>query len=84
MIMEVCSVYDSVSGVYARPIFVVSKGAAVRLFYDEVNRDAADNALNKHPEDFSLWHLGSFDDTACRFMLLPAAVELCDALSGKI
>jgi hypothetical protein len=29
-----------------------------------VNRDAADNQLFQHPDDFDLFCLGSFDDAA--------------------
>lgn len=63
MKMIVCSVFDSVSGLYARPIYVPSAGAAVRMFTDEVNRDASDNAMFKHASDFQLYQMGEFEDT---------------------
>lgn len=61
-VMAVC---DSASELYARPMFVPARGAGVRGFTDEVNRKAADvaeNPLNAHPEHFSLYVLGEFDD----------------------
>lgn len=64
MVMRVLSVFDSASGVFARPIFVASVGAGLRMFGDEVNRVAADNVMNGHPSDFQLFDLGTFDDVA--------------------
>lgn len=62
MMLEVCAVFDTASGVYARPIFVASVGVGVRMFTDEVNRVAVDNVMNQHPGDFQLFHLATFDD----------------------
>ena len=43
--------------------FPVTIGAVgVRSFSDEVNNDREDNQINKHPSDFSLYELGSYDD----------------------
>ncbi|WNK13123.1 MAG: nonstructural protein [Microvirus sp.] len=62
-IKQVCSVYDSASRLYGQPFFVPAVAAAVRSVGDEANRADKDNALYQHPEDFSLFHLGSFDDS---------------------
>lgn len=59
----ICSVYDSASGVFGRPIFVAARGQAVRSFTDEVGRKERDNALAMHPEDFTLYFVGTFDET---------------------
>lgn len=62
--VTVCAVFDSAVQAYQQPIFVKAIGAAMRMFTDEVNRAAADNAFNKHPEDFALWYLCDyFEDT---------------------
>lgn len=60
----IVSVRDGASGAFGRPFFVTARGQAIRSFQDEVNRQAADNDLNKHPEDFDLYLLGAFDDNA--------------------
>lgn len=57
------AVFDSASQAYGRPFFVQSRGVAVRSFTDEVRRVDPNNDLNKHPEDFTLVHLGTFDDS---------------------
>ena len=61
---KLVSVFDSASGVYARPFPVVAIGQAMRDFTDEINRDDKDNALFKHPEDYALFVLGDFDDSS--------------------
>ena len=55
MIMQIFAVYDTASGSFARPMFVASRGVALRVFSDEVNRKADDNMLFNHPEDFQLF-----------------------------
>lgn len=62
MVYEICAVFDSAVNCYARPVFVASVRVAVRQFQDEVNRVSEDNPMNRHPEDFSLYHLGTFED----------------------
>lgn len=63
----VCSVHDSASGVFGRPFYVVARAQAIRSFTDEVQRQAADNELNKHPSDFVLYELAEFDDVSGQF-----------------
>jgi len=67
MIMVVCSVFDRAVGAYGRPLFMQSKGVAIRSFSDECKRVADDNQMNKHPQDFSLFELGTWDDQTGKF-----------------
>ena len=60
--LAVCAVRDVKVGAFARPIFVPSRGVAIRQFQDEVSRAADDNVMFKHPKDFELYFLGVFDD----------------------
>ncbi len=62
MKMVIVSILDSAAGAYGRPAFVASEGVAVRQFQDEVNRASDDNQLYKHPDDFYLYYLGTYDD----------------------
>lgn len=62
MIQHICTVFDSAAQVFGRPMFVPRIEVARRAFVDEVNRKAADNQLNAHPEDFGLYAVGTFDD----------------------
>jgi len=61
VIYNVCSVRDRAVDSYGNPFFVQAVGQAVRSFSDEINRRADDNQLNKHPEDFDLYTLGTFN-----------------------
>lgn len=60
--LVVVSVKDSAIDAFLRPFCVQAIGQAVRSFTDEVNRSAADNSMWQHPEDYSLWYLGTFDE----------------------
>lgn len=59
---KVISVFDTAAQVFARPFFVTATGQAIRDFTDEINREAQDNPLFRHPDDFILYQLGEFDD----------------------
>lgn len=67
MKLVVCSVFDNKLGAYARPMFTPSRGVAIRSFQDELQRQADDNIMAKHPDDFSLHCLGTFDDENGQF-----------------
>ncbi|UOF78993.1 DNA binding protein vP5 [Microviridae sp.] len=69
MLQFVVSVKDRAADVFNRPFFVPHRNVAVRDFTDEVNRSAADNPLNKHPDDFDLYILGTFDDNNGEFYM---------------
>lgn len=69
MKLHVIVVRDTAADVYGQPQFVLSVGAAVRSFGDEVNRSDPNNALFNHPEDFLMFEVGVFDDNTCEFVL---------------
>lgn len=69
MKLEIFSIHDSATEMYGRPFFMVARGQALRSFKDEINRVDNSNDLAKHPDDFSLYHLGSFDDNTGSFQL---------------
>lgn len=79
MVQLVCAVFDQAAGVFGRPIFVAALGLASRSFADEVNRVGDGNSMNAHPQDFSLFHLGSFDDESGRLVSLEAPRRLSTA-----
>ncbi len=68
MLLNMYSVFDSASGIYDRPFFAVSDGAALRSFGD-ICLDA-EHPIGKHPEHYSLFHCGSFNDNDCCFNLV--------------
>lgn len=66
---NVYSIRDRAADVFGQPFFLPTNGVAIRVFSDEVNRADGNNNLNKHPEDFDLYYLGSFDDNDGSFDL---------------
>lgn len=66
MKLIVCAVRDSAVGSFLRPFYVSSVGEAVRGFGDEVVR-GGDSMMTKHPEDYELFELGSWDDESASF-----------------
>lgn len=55
-----CAVMDQKVGAFFAPIFVRSKQEAVRGFLDAC--DDPNLAIGKHPGDYQLYCVGSFDD----------------------
>lgn len=65
MILQVFSIYDSASGLYAQPSIMASKGVAIRSFTDQVNDP--NSIISKHPDDYSLYYLADYDDETGTF-----------------
>ena len=61
MKLNAYTIYDVASGVYMRPFFSQADGQAVRGFKD-IATDA-DHEIGKHPEDYTLYRIGAFNDT---------------------
>lgn len=75
--MKIVTVYDSAAEVYSLPQCVISKGAALRSFMDAVQKP--DHEFNKHPEHFSMFVIGEFDQQSARVTLLPSPELLGNA-----
>jgi len=76
MLLQIVSVKDRAANAFGRPIFVTAIGQAIRSFQDEINRVADNNEMNKHPDDFDLWHLGTFNDQTGELEQLLEPVQL--------
>jgi len=61
MKQQIYAVYDQCSGIYDSPHFGNADAIVKRSFMDIAT--AADNAISKHPEHYSLWRLGAWDNT---------------------
>jgi hypothetical protein len=72
MRLIVCSVFDTAVGAFAPPFFCQALGQASRVFGDWVNDPAT--PLSRHPGDYRLYHLGSWEDQTGDFMPLEPAV----------
>lgn len=56
------SVFDKGIMAYTRPFMMQADGQALRSFIDEASKP--DSEIGKHPEDYSLFRIGTFDETA--------------------
>jgi hypothetical protein len=78
MILKVYSVYDSKAEAYLSPMYFQSKGQAVRSFTEVANDKTS--AIGKYPEDFTLFEIGDFNDSTCKFFLYDTPYSLGVAL----
>ncbi len=82
MIINAYTVYDSATEAHMRPFFAQTDGEAIRSFQDAVNDPQS--AFYKHPADFTLFAIGSFDDSLAVFDNKHAPVNLGGAITFKI
>lgn len=59
------SIFDSKVERFIQPFFDVTTGSAIRSFGDAVNDGST--AFNKHAEDYTLYHVGVFDQERGKF-----------------
>jgi len=60
MIQFIYSIHDSKAEAYLPPFYLHNKNMAIRSFRDCVTDEG--HTFNRHPEDYSLWEIGEFDD----------------------
>lgn len=77
MIQQVFSIYDCKIEAYMLPFFAVSKGSAIRTITDLVRNPEHPFAI--HPEDYTLFYLGQYDDSKATFIqeTTPTALGVC-------
>lgn len=56
----ICSIYDKATEAYMRPFVCQAEGQAIRMFED-LARDPS-HEIAKHPEDYALFVIGTFND----------------------
>jgi hypothetical protein len=65
MILQVFTIYDSKIESYYKPFYALTKGEAIRSLTDELQQK--DSMIAKHPSDYTLFHLGEYDDSTAQF-----------------
>jgi len=60
MVLKIYSVYDTKVEAYLQPFFMQTKAAAIRAWADAISDP--NTQFNKHPNDFTLYELGQYDD----------------------
>lgn len=78
MLLKVFTVYDCKVEAYLTPFFMKTKGEAIRG-YSEVVNDVK-TQFNRYPEDYTLFELGTYDDSTAKFVLHSTPVSIGKAL----
>lgn len=65
MKIEMFIVWDDKAKAYLQPFFMLNQPLAVRTFSNAVN--APGSQMNVNPEDYTLFHTGSFEDASGKF-----------------
>ena len=68
------SVYDNATNAYLQPMYALSKGQILRGITNAVNDPGHD--FHKYARDYTLFELGSFDDSNAVFSLYPSPKSL--------
>lgn len=90
MIVKVFSVFDAKMATFDQPFYMLNEAAAIRAFSDAVNDTSGQGPYAKvarHPEDYSLFSIGVFDDVLGTIVCdkpvsLVTAASLVDVKSG--
>lgn len=80
MVHLMYTVFDVKTGAYMVPFYQPTRGAAERAFIDAV-RDPS-HTFAKHPEDFTLFEIGSFDDGDASFDLRKSLIPVITGLEA--
>lgn len=78
MLHKVFTIYDVKAQAYSMPFFQPTIGLAVRGFTDAANDRKS--AVGRHPADYVLFEIGSFDDASAHYDELKVHVNHGKAL----
>jgi len=70
--IEIFGIWDDKAKAYMQPFYMQSVALGMRAFANSVNKP--DSQINVNPEDYTLFHFGSFEDTTGKFEVGPAEV----------
>lgn len=65
MVFKAFSIYDGKAKAFGVPFFMSQNGQAIRAFSDLVNDE--NTTVSKHPGDYNLYIVGSYDDEIGEF-----------------
>lgn len=78
MLFKVFAIYDSAIQAWKPPMFCRAKGEMMRWWMEMVQNVQTD--LGKHPADYTLFELGTWEDDKNKFDLYKAPVSLGTAI----
>ena len=78
MLMKIFAIYDAGISTWKPPMFCRAKGEILRWWTEMINSGQTD--ISKHPADFTLFEIGSWDDENNKFTHYKAPLSLGVAL----
>ena len=78
MLLGIFGIYDSGISTWLTPLYFRNKGEALRWWVEQCNNP--ESKLAKHPSDYTLFELGTWNDDNNNFDLFKAPVKLGLAL----
>jgi len=88
MLHSIFSIYDSKIEAYLPPFFMQTKAASIRAITDTMQDQQ--HPFSKHPEDYTLFFLGTYDDNNSKFDIeitpqsLAVMIELIEQSTLKL
>lgn len=78
---KIFCVYDSKVEAYLNPFYMATKGQAIRAITDTLADD--NHQFSRHPEDFTLFELGEYDDSTGCMVMHDSKISLGNMLEFK-
>lgn len=61
MKLKVFAIHDQAAEAYLQPFFMQTRGQAIRALTDTMKDEST--TFNKHPQDYTLFEVGEYDDS---------------------
>lgn len=82
MINQIFTVFDNKAAAYLSPFYFNRIEQATRTFGDCVQSE--EHQFNKHPADYTLFHLGNFNDQTAEVQMLASPNNLGNGLEFQL
>ncbi len=79
---QVFSIFDSKAQLFLQPFYSQTTGTALRSFYEAANDE--NHVFSKHAGDYTLFHLGEFNEETGTHHNLKAKVDLGLAITQQL
>lgn len=76
MIKNIYVIYDATAQLFHTPFYMNDDNVCRRSMKDIVNDPNSE--VHRHPEDFSVWLLGTYNPTNANIELLAEQTKLCE------
>lgn len=77
MIVTLVAIKDVKVGAFQQPVATAAIGGAVRAFEDACKEPGKNTDMSRHPADFELYKLGTFNDETGRIECLDTPQFIC-------